>query len=133
MLQRKNWLRFAICTQPNDYRTPPCLPSSFALTWGYIAQPNARPHLLVGRNENNPSSLERLLNSNQSFNHGSKTILKSADGIGRNACPFSQVAHAPTQGRPGHSDLYRRNQSHLRRGAPVDNNIPMEYIVLQNW
>jgi hypothetical protein len=35
------------------------LPSSFALAWGSVAEPNAWASMLVGSNENNAGFLER--------------------------------------------------------------------------
>jgi hypothetical protein len=89
--------------------------------------------LLIGGNKNNACTLKRLLNSNQRLHHGSETILKSTHRICGDARLLPQIAYPPTQGRPGHSDLQRRDHWYLRRQPLVDNNLLLEYVVLQDW
>jgi hypothetical protein len=44
---------------------------------------------VIGRNENNACTLERILNSRQRFDHRSETILKSAHCVYGDAGLFS--------------------------------------------
>ena len=69
------------------------LPSSFALTWGDVAQPDALPPLLVGGNENNAGFLEGRLNLPEGIRRASD-IWGSFDPLyGRktNLCQYSKL------------------------------------------
>lgn len=68
---------------------------------------------MICRNENHSSAFECRLHAHEGVDHGSRTILESADGIACDTRSLTQFMDTPAQCRSRHSDLRWRDHCHV--------------------